>query len=333
MLANICAVSAKVNGRIIGPISGVQLHGTCPIDKYRSGFLSFVKNEKWSIHLAGLANAVVIIPEKLSFLGEKYPDNTYIVVEDVALALMDIQDLFYVNLPSNTFKGISPGAVISVKAEIGVQVNIADNVYILENCIIGDNVTIGPNTYIMDHVRIGEHTYIFGNVTIHPGTVIGRDCLIHFGAVIGTDGFRMEQDLRNKFVRKMTHAGFVYIGDNVEIGANDTIARATFENESTSIADYVKLDAQVHIGHNARIGTRSIIAAQSCIGGSAHIGEDVWVGTGANISNDVTIGDKAKILLNAVVAYDVPQGEMVSGFYAMPHRQWKTIWNRLIGKS
>ena len=130
-------------------------------------------------------------------------------------------------------------------------------------------------------------------------------------------------------MRKMLDVGKVTIGNGVEIGANSTIERATFSDDATSLCDDVKLDPLCHIGHNVKIGKRSIIC-QSGIAGSTIVGEDVWIGTGVTISNNLLIGNRAKILINAVVARDVPDGEMVSGFYAMPHKQWKRIYHRLV---
>jgi UDP-3-O-[3-hydroxymyristoyl] glucosamine N-acyltransferase len=171
-------------------------------------------------------------------------------------------------------------------------------------------------------VVIGEGTYIYPDTFIQDA-VIGKNCLIHSGARIGNDGFRFAQ------VRKMYHAGKVIIGDNVEIGANTTIDRATFEGTATYISDDVKIDNLVHIAHNVTIGKRTCIAASSCICGSAVIGKDVWIGAGVNVSNGVRVGDRAKLLLNAVVAYDVAEDELMSGFYAMPHKQWKRVYNKL----
>ena len=179
------------------------------------------------------------------------------------------------------------------------------------------------NSVIFDDVVIGNGTYIYPNVCIYKNCEIGDDCIIHSGVQIGIDGFRFEQNSDQKSVRKMLHVGKVEIGDRVEIGANSTIDRATFQDSATILSDDVKIDDQVHIGHNAKIGARTCIAAQTCISGSVKIGEDVFVGAGVTVSDGVNIGNRAKLLLNAVVAYDVGEDEMVSGFYAMPHRQWK----------
>ncbi|MFC1872252.1 UDP-3-O-(3-hydroxymyristoyl)glucosamine N-acyltransferase [Chloroflexota bacterium] len=322
----------KIKGMIIGSIGAfddIRLKGICAVDNYLNGYITFVKNDKWATHLEKVTHAVIIIPSALAYLAEKYPGNLYIVVNNTAIAMMNLQELFYSNKPIIHIQGISTRAIIGSDCQIGKEVIVADNVYIGDNVIIDDNVTILPNTCIMDNVKIGSGTFVYSSVTIYHNCIVGKDCLIQAGALIGVEGFRIEQDNEKKTVRKMIHIGNVEIGNNVEIGGNDTIARATLEKESTIIADDVKLDGLVHIGHNAKIGARTTIAALTCIGGSSRIGEEVWIGTGVNISNGVIVGNKAKILLNAIVARDVLENEMVSGFYAMPHRQWVKVWQHL----
>lgn len=321
-LANM--VKARVSGNFH---EETRITGTCAIDKYIPNKVSFVKNQKYGKMLAKLHDAIILIPETLTQLCEKYPQNTYIVVEDVLNSLMDIQDFFYKDEFIVTEEGISPTAKIDSSAKIGKSVYVGENVYIDKGVIIGDGVKIFHNSCIFEGVVIANDTYIHPGVRLYK-CQIGSNCIIHSGVCIGDEGFRFEQDISRKVVRKMLHVGRVVIGDRVEIGANSTIERATFLDEATVISDDVKLDPLVHIGHNVKIGARSCIA-QSGIGGSTKIGEDVWIGTGVTISNGLNIGNRAKVLLNAVVAYDVADDEIVSGFYAMPHKQWKRIYKSL----
>lgn len=326
---SIVELSDKLKGTIIGNFDErVRLVGTCSIDNYIENRVSFVRNRKYGEMLARLRNAVVLVPNNLADLCEKYPQNTYIVVDNVETSLMDVQEFFYSDSLIITREGISPTAKVDESAEIGNHVYIGEYVYIGENVVIGDRTKIMHNTCIFDNVSVGSRTLIYSSVCIYQGCQIGNDCIIDAGAAIGPDGFRYEQDIERKVVRKMLHVGRVVIGDRVEIGANTAIDRATFEGDATIIADDVKIDNLVHIAHNSSIGSRAIIVTQSCIGGSVRIGEDVWIGIGAAISNGVSIGNKAKVLINAVVAYDVLEDEVVSGFYAMPHRQWKQLWTK-----
>jgi UDP-3-O-[3-hydroxymyristoyl] glucosamine N-acyltransferase len=326
----IVELADMVKGRVVGnPSQRTKITGICALDTYVSGKVSLVKNRKYGELLAKLQNAVVLIPESLVNLCEMYPQNTYIVVEDVSNSVMDVQDFFYGGEVIMKYEGIAARANIDKSATIGHHVYIGEYVSIGKNVTIGDNTKIMHNVSVLDNVAIGSGTLIYPGVCIYQGCQIGNDCTIDAGAVIGAAGFRYEQFPEKKTVRKMLHVGRVIIGNRVEIGANSAIDRATFEGDATTISDDVKIDNLVHIAHNAKIGARTVIVAQTCVGGSSKVGEDAWIGIGAAISDNVSIGNRAKVLLNAVVAYDVPDGEMVSGFYAMPHRKWKQAWTRL----
>jgi len=326
----IVELADMVKGRIMGnPDQRTKITGTCALDTYVSGKVSFIRNQKYGELLAHLQNGVVLVSETLADLCEEHPQNTYIVVKDISNSIMDVQDFFYGGEVIMRYEGIAATANIDKSAKIGRHVYIGEYVCIGKNVVIGDNTKIMHNVSILDNVVIGMGTLIYPGVCIYQGCQIGNGCIIDAGAVIGAEGFRYEQDIEHRQVRKMVHVGRVVIGDRVEIGANSAIDRATFENDATIISADVKIDNLVHVAHNAKIGARTVIVTQTCVGGSAKIGEDVWIGIGAAISDNVSIGNGAKVLLNAVVAYDVPEGEMVSGFYAMPHREWKQVWTRL----
>ena len=326
----IVELADMVGGRVLGgPSEGKKITGTCALDRYVSGKVSFIRSQKYGELLAHLQNGVVLAPETLADLCEEHPQNTYIVVKDILNSIMDVQDFFYGDEVIMRYEGIATTAKIDKGAEIGRHVYIGEYACIGKNVVIEDNTKIMHNVSILDDVVIGSGTLIYPGVCVYNGCRIGNDCIIDAGVVIGGDGFRYEQFIERKVVRRMLHVGKVVIGNRVEIGANSAIDRATFEGDATIISDDVKIDNLVHIAHNAKIGARTLIVTQTCVGGSSKIGEDAWIGIGAAISDNVSIGNRAKVLLNAVVAYDVPEGEMVSGFYAMPHRQWKQVWARL----
>jgi UDP-3-O-[3-hydroxymyristoyl] glucosamine N-acyltransferase len=326
---SIIDLASTLHGKVVGNFDEkLMLCGTCAIENYAENKVSFIRKTKYGGLLAGLRNAVVLIPESLADLCEEHPQNTYIIVEDILNSMMDIQDLFYGDEVVIRHEGVADTARVAKSAQIGHRVYIGEHVCIGKNVVIGDNTKVMHNVCVFDNVTIGSGTVIYPGVCIYHGCRVGSDCVIHAGVVIGTDGFRYEQFAEQKTVRKMLHMGRVTVGDRVEIGANTAIDRATFEEDATIISDDVKIDNLVHIAHNVKIGPRSMIVTQSCIGGSTRIGEDVWIGIGAAISNGLSIGDRAKVLLNAVVAYDVKDDEIVSGFYAMPHKQWKQIWTR-----
>lgn len=327
---DIVELANMVEGEIIGNFKGVRITGTCAMDNYLENRITFIRSKKYGKLLASLRNAIILIPRDLIEFSEKYPQNIYIVVEDVLNSLMDIHDFFYNYQFVITEERIAQTAKIDSTARVGKKVYLGENVYVGKNVIISDEVKILHNSVIFDNVVIGKGAYIYPNVCVYKNCEIGEDCIIHSGVKIGMDGFRFEQNSKQKSVRKMLHVGKVIIGDWVEIGANSTIDRATFQDSATVLSDDVKVDNLVHIGHNVKIGDRTCIAAQTCIGGSVKIGEDVWIGIGVTITDGVSIGNRAKLLINAVVASYVTEDEVVSGFYAIPHRQWKRVFKKMM---
>jgi UDP-3-O-[3-hydroxymyristoyl] glucosamine N-acyltransferase len=318
----------RVNGKIIGDFDErMKVTGTCALDGYIKNRVSFVKNMKYGRKLADLQNALIFLPEDLVELCDRYPQNTYIVVNDLSKTMLDMQDFFYSDQLQILEEGISSTAKVHKSATIGKNVYMGENVFVGENTVIGDGVKIMHNSCISDNIVIGKRTHIHPACTCE-NCQIGDDCIIRSGARIGVDGFRFEQNIEQKTIRKMIHTGGVRIGNRVEISSNSVIQRATFEGNPTVISDDVKIACMVVIGHNSKIGARTVITCHTMIAGSNNIGENVWIGAGTVISNGVTVGDRAKILINAVVVEDVAEDEMVSGFYAMPHRQWKRVYNK-----
>ena len=324
-------ITSMLGGRLKGDITGTDLilSGTCPIDKYIAGRVAYVGNTKYIYALSGLADAVVVLPNSMESLADQFPQNTYVVVEDALEAMMDLQLHFYADQYRIAQQGIASTATVDGTASLGKEVLVGDQVWIGNNVVIGDGIKILASSYIADNVIIGDNSIIYPGVRVMHRTSVGANCILHPGVCIGSDGFRFEQNVQRGEVRKWLHAGTVSIGDNVEIGANATIDRASFEGDATVIGNHAKLDDQVHIGHNASIGARTLIAAQTCVSGSAKIGEDVWIGAAVTISNGVKVGNEARLLLNAVVASDVSDGVVVSGFYAMPHRKWMRAYAKL----
>jgi UDP-3-O-[3-hydroxymyristoyl] glucosamine N-acyltransferase len=326
---NAAQIAELVGGKLAGNDGAdTKLTGTCPVANYHEGKITFAKNTKYAALVPSLHRAVILIPQSLATLAETCADNTYVVVENLQKALLDIQDYFY-KRESEVEPYISPTAKIDHTAKLGKNIAIGDYVHIGENVTLEEGTQVMDNSFLGDNVKIGRNTIIYPSVFIYNNCEIGRDCLIQSGVRIGVEGLRFVQFPERKEVRKMLQMGGVRIGDRVQIGGNTVIDRAAFVGEATIIGDDAKINNLIHIGHNSRIGSRTLIAAMSCISGSAIIGEDAWIGSGVTITNDVKIGNGAKVLLNAVVAYDVGDNEIVSGFYAMPHKNWKRAYEIL----
>ncbi len=217
--------------------------------------------------------------------------------------------------------GIDPGAIVSEDLRHGENVSISAGVVIGSGVILGDRVSLLPNTVIGDNVLIGNDVFIHPNVTILDGCRIGDRVTIHSGTVIGSDGFGFVPDNEKYF--KMPQTGIVQIDDDVEIGANNTIDRATFGK--TWIQSGVKTDNLVHVAHNVIVGANTLLVAQVGIAGSTTIGKNVILAGQVGVSGHITIGDKAIVGPQSGVAHSIEPGQVVSGSAAMAHRIWLRV--------
>lgn len=178
-----------------------------------------------------------------------------------------------------------------------------------------------PGVYIGDNVVIGDNTLIKPNVTIMEKTRIGHNVIIHSGTVIGSDGFGFTQSSDKH--QKLIHTGYVRIGNDVEIGACNTIDRGTLG--MTIIGNGVKTDNLVHIAHNVKIGDNTLIVAQVGIAGSTKVGNNVIIAGKAGITGHIKIGDGSIVGPYAGVHSDVPENQVVSGIPQMPHNRWRKV--------
>lgn len=201
------------------------------------------------------------------------------------------------------------------KADYGIASSAIVETHNIEN-----NVCIGHNCYIGREVVIGEGTVIEHNVAIYHKVKIGKNCIIHSGTVIGADGFGYYIN-SNGQPDKVEHFGGVFIGDDVEIGANACIDRGTIDD--TRIDSHVKIDNLVHIAHNAKIGESSMIVAGSVICGSARLEKDSYVAPGGIVKNQLKIGTNAFVGMGAVVTRSVEDDVVVAGVPARPVRKVK----------
>jgi UDP-3-O-[3-hydroxymyristoyl] glucosamine N-acyltransferase len=205
-------------------------------------------------------------------------------------------------------------AVVSSKADPGTGVSIGPGAVIEDDVVIGNGCKIHANVYVGQGSRIGEQTEIFPNVTIYPGTIIGKRVRIHGGTVIGSDGFGY-LNLDSGELEKIPQVGFVEIGDDVEIGANCTIDRATLG--ATRILSGVKIDNQVQIGHNSEIGQHCIIVAQTGISGSVRMGDHCVLAGQVGVSDHVELKPGTMVGAQSGVIRDIGPGRWV-GYPAIP---------------
>jgi UDP-3-O-[3-hydroxymyristoyl] glucosamine N-acyltransferase len=241
-------------------------------------------------------------------------------VKNPSLAYAVIADLFNTRGRKGTGE-VSKLAFIAKGAKIAKGASIAPYVHIEDGVVIGRDVTIYPFVYIGENVTIGTKSQIFPNVTIYDGVIIGKKVTVHSGSVIGSDGFGYVWD-GNKHM-KIPQLGTVEIEDEVEIGANVTIDRASLGK--TTIKKGVKIDNLVQIAHNVSIGENSIIVAQVGIAGSATVGKNVVLAGQAGVRDHVTVGDNVKAGGQTGITKDVPENSLIMGTPHLSFKEWAKL--------
>lgn len=307
-------ISDFLNGEIEGD-QEAKVNTISKIEEARPGSLTFLANPAYSQFIYTTGASIVLVNK--DFKPEKPLNNTLIRVDNAYQALARLLELYKQNMPQK--KGVSS------------MVSIADSVKLGSDLYIGEFVVIGENVVIEDQVRIYPHCHIAGNVivkagsTIYPGVriyencVIGKNCTIHSGAVIGADGFGFAPQSDNNYM-KVAQIGNVILEDNVEIGANTTIDRATMG--STIIRKGVKLDNLIQVAHNVTIGENTVIAAQSGIAGSSKVGKNCMIGGQVGISGHISVGDDVKIAAQSGLSSNIKDGKIIMGSPAFDHDKY-----------
>lgn len=281
-------IAVIINGKVEGDATAaVSSFGK--IEEARQGQLSFLANPKYEEYLYTTGASVLIINDTLEL--KKPVTATLIRVADAYVAFATLLEA-YQQLQVQQLTGIQQPVYIDASAKLGEQVYVGAFAYIGEKVVIGNGVKIYPNAYIGNNTVIGDHTVIAPGVIIYHHTVIGKKVTIHAGTVIGSDGFGFAPQADGSY-KKVPQMGNVVIEDNVEIGANTTIDRATIG--STLIKAGAKLDNLLQVAHNVEVGNNSVIAAQAGISGSTKIGNNVMIGGQAGIVGHIHIADGSKI--------------------------------------
>ncbi|MBL0269546.1 MAG: UDP-3-O-(3-hydroxymyristoyl)glucosamine N-acyltransferase [Chitinophagaceae bacterium] len=299
-------IALIVNGRVEGD-SQVTVSSFGKIEEAGRGQLSFLANPKYEEYLYTTAASIIIVND--SFELKQAVSATLIRVPDAYTAFATLLGK-YQEIMQQQLTGIQQPAYISGTATYG------DNVFIGAFAYLGENVKIGKNCKIYPHVFIGNNTSIGDNCIIHPGvkiyheTQIGNQVIIHAGTVIGSDGFGFAPQADGSF-KKVPQIGNVVIEDQVEIGANATIDRATIG--STLIKSGAKLDNLIQVAHNVEVGHSTVIAAQAGISGSTKIGNGVMIGGQAGIVGHIQLGDGAKVNAQSGVSKSIEAGKAVTG--------------------
>ena len=281
-------IAQIINGKVEGnAATAVSSFGK--IEEATKGQLSFLANPKYEEYLYKTGASIIIVNNSLVL--KQLVQNTLIRVEDAYSAFATLLDI-YQKHQSAQLEGIEQPLFQHPTAKLGKHIYLGAFTYIGQQVTIGNHSKVFPGVYLGDHVSIGENTILHAGVKIYHHCTIGSNVIIHAGTVIGSDGFGFAPQTDGTF-RKIPQTGNVVIEDDVEIGANCTIDRATIG--STLIKKGAKLDNLLQIAHNVEVGNHTVIAAQTGVSGSTKIGKNVMIGGQAGIAGHIQIADGTKV--------------------------------------
>jgi UDP-3-O-[3-hydroxymyristoyl] glucosamine N-acyltransferase len=309
-------IAALINAKVEGnPDAAIQ--DIARIEEGRKDALSFVANPKYEHYLYETKAGVIIVNDALVL--EKPIDATLLRVPDAYAAFATLLEKYNEVMAMGAVKkGIEQPSFVDATAQLGNDVYIGAFAYLGKNVKIGNNVKIYPHAYIGDNVSIDDNSQINAGVKIYHQCKLGKNVIIHAGTVIGADGFGFAPQADGSY-KKVPQLGNVLIEDDVEIGANTTIDRATIG--STIIRKGVKLDNLIQIAHNVEIGEGTVIAAQTGVSGSTKIGKYCMIGGQVGIVGHIQIADKTKINAQSGLSKTIDiVGTAVTGSPAFDYR-------------
>jgi len=307
-------IAVKIHGEIEGNPKA-EIFELAKIENAKKGSLTFLSNPKYTPYIYKTKASAIIVDKNLVL--EDNLESTLIRVNDPYESFSTLLDYYKKVTVERT--GVSSSAEIHESVKIYSNSYIGSMTLIEKDSKISKNVKIFPHVYIGPNVNIGEGAIIFAGAKIMEDTVIGKNCVIHSGAVIGSDGFGFAPQ-ENGAYKKIPHTGRVILGENVDVGANSTIDKATLGD--TLIGYGVKLDNQIQIAHNVEIGSNTVIAGQTGIAGSAKIGKNCVIGGQVGIVGHITIGDNVKVQGQSGIISDVETNSIIQGTPAFSYNSY-----------
>lgn len=317
VLMNITAahIADLLEGTIVGD-SSAKITGPSKIEEGFEGAISFLSNPKYEHYIYTTKSSAVLVSN--DFEPSQKLDCTLIKVENVYDALAKLLQHFNQNEVQK--EEISELAFVHKTAKIGTQSSVGHFASIGSETTIGDNCRIGDQVFIGNKVTIGQNCRLYPGVKLYDGCIIGNNCIIHANTVVGSDGFGFAPKEDGTY-SKLPQIGNVVIEDDVEIGANTVIDRATMG--STLIEKGVKLDNLIQIAHNVKIGKNTVIAAQTGVAGSTTIGTNSIIGGQVGIVGHLKLANKIMIQAKSGVSSNITEeGKKLYGYPAIDYQKY-----------
>ncbi|MBQ8542120.1 MAG: UDP-3-O-(3-hydroxymyristoyl)glucosamine N-acyltransferase [Bacteroidaceae bacterium] len=306
-------IASFINGEVIGN-KDAEVYTFAKIEEGTPGALSFLANPKYTEYIYTTNSSVVLVNKDFEAKGDI--KATLIKVDNAYESLAKLMTMYEASKPKK--QGISSLASISSTAKVGENCYIAPFAVIGDGCEIGDGCYIHDGVSVGDGAKIGNNCILYAHVTVYHDCRIGNNCILHSGCVIGADGFGFAPTPSG--YDKIPQTGIVVIEDNVEIGANTCIDRATMG--STVVHSGVKLDNLIQIAHNDEIGSHTVMASQAGIAGSAKIGEWCMIGGQAGVSGHCKMGDRTIVGAQCGIIGSRKGGETLLGSPAMDAKEY-----------
>jgi UDP-3-O-[3-hydroxymyristoyl] glucosamine N-acyltransferase len=308
-LASACGAELAGDGDVL-------IDRVATLDGAGKGAIAFLSNPKYRSRLATTrASAVIVGPEDAAgtTLPKLISENPYATYARVATIL---------HPPRTPVPGVHASATIAPSAQVAPSAAIGPHVVIGERTVVGERASLGAGTVIGEDCMLAADCVLYPRVVLYPRTQIGPRTIIHSGAVVGADGFGMAEQSGRWL--KVPQIGRTLVGADVEIGANTTIDRGAIGD--TVIEDDVKLDNQIQIGHNCRIGAHTAIAGCVGVAGSTNVGRNCKIGGAAMISGHLELAD-GTVVSSATALYESVRspGTYTGTFPALPHREWRHV--------
>ena len=297
-------IAEFIQGTIVGD-ENATVHTFAKIEEGMPGAISFLSNPKYTHYIYDTQSSIVLVNK--DFEPEKEIKATLIKVDNAYESLAKLLNLYEMSKPKKT--GIDPLAYIAPTAKIGKDVYIAPFACVGDNAEIGDNTSLHPHATVGSGAKVGNDCILYPHVTVYHDCRIGNNCILHAGSVIGADGFGFAPSPEG--YEKIPQIGIVVLEDNVEIGANTCIDRATMG--ATIIRKGVKLDNLIQIAHNVEVGSHTVMASQVGVAGSTKVGEWCMFGGQVGVAGHITVGNRVNMGAQSGVNGSVKDGKALIG--------------------